>query len=341
MFDIQRPSRLTSEHIKTSVPSPNSESSRIKRAATADAPGLRKKSVPINPKGAASLTQAPPKNGGEFSSKGDIGFDISNNVDIIKDNGERLFYCDFPPMKRAIGPPPPSIRYEINSLIQEVQAALKEARIKCALNSPGSFIPRDKFKDILTPEKVYLIIHTLKCCSKVEDKHAMAQDICFGDERCAPRLKIFAILLLMDRAEDVVKVMDDGLCDNCLLLTSWPTSCSIHGRHKVLDHYMPEDLELFIGWRCILSAPYIKIRKDVHSHYILQHEHCLPMKVCTVSSNDTEERTAQQGGFSKVYKVQIPSSQYNNELDDVSDYGVSANLQKALVLTSESSNTAT
>ncbi|CAI6084427.1 unnamed protein product [Clonostachys chloroleuca] len=316
MFGVQRPSRLTSELIRTSVPSPNLGDSRIKRASTADAPGLRNKSVPINPKGAASLTQAPPKNGGEFSSQGDIGFDISNNVDIIKDNGEKLFYCDFPPMKRAIGPPPPSPRYEINSLIQEVQAALKEARIKCALNSPGSFIPRDKFKDILTPEKVYLIIHTLKCCSKVEDKHAMAQDICFGDERCAPRLKIFAILLLMDRAEDIVKFMDDGLCDNCLLSTSWPTSCSIHGRHNVLDRYMPEDLELFIGWRCTLSAPYIKIRKDVHSHYILQHGHCLPTEVCTVSSNDNEERTAQQGGFSKVYKVQIPSSQYNDELDD-------------------------
>ncbi|CAG9993944.1 unnamed protein product [Clonostachys byssicola] len=318
MYDVQQLSLLTLELFRTSVPSLDSEVSRIERAATAEAPALRKKPVPINTKG-ASLTQAPPQNGNEFSSQGDIGFDISNNVDIIKDNGEKLFYCDFPPKKRAISTPSPSIEYEINSLIHDVQTALKEARIKCTLNSPGSFIPRDRFEEILTPEKVYLIIHNLKCYGEVQDKHAVAQDICFGDERGAPRLRIFAILLLMDRSEDIIKFIEDGVCDNCVLLTGWPTSCSIHGRHNVLEHYMPEDLEIFIGWRCIFSAPYIKIRRNMHSHYILQHGHCLPMKVCTVFSNDTEERVAQKGGFSKVYKVQIPNSQYNDELDDRHD----------------------
>ncbi|CAG9942252.1 unnamed protein product [Clonostachys rosea f. rosea IK726] len=316
MFDVQRPSRLTSELIRTSVPSPHSRVSRTKRATTADAPGPQKSSIQVKTKGPASLTQTPPQNNHEFSSHGYIDFDSFNNMDTIKDNGERLFYCDFPLKRRAISPPPQGPGYGINRLIHDIQTALKEARIECSSNLLGGFIPRDRLGEILTPEKVFLIIHTLKCWSEVENKHAMAQDICFGDERGAPRLKIFAVLLLMERAEDIMKFIDDGVCDNCLLLTGWPISCSIHGRHDVLDHYTPDDLEIFIGWLCILSAPYIKIRKDVHSHYILQRGYCLPVKVRTVSSNNTEERITQHGGFSKVHKVQIPSSQYNDELDD-------------------------
>lgn len=335
MFDVQRPSRLTSELIRTSVPSPHSGVGRVKRAITTDAPGPRKSSVPIKAKGPGSLTQAPPQNIHEHSSKENIGFDSFNNVDVIKDNGEKLFHCDFPSKRRAISLPSLSTGYDVNTLIHYIQTALKEARIEQPLNFQGGFIPRDRLGEILTPENVYLIIHTLKCWSEVEDKHAMAQDICFGDERGAPRLKIFAVLLLMDRTGDIIKFFDDGVCDDCLLLAGWPNSCSIHGRHDVLDHYTPDDLETFIGWLCILSAPYIKMRKDVHSHYVLQHRCCLPVKVCRVSSNDTEEPVAQQGGFSKVYKVQIPNSQYNDELDDVSDRVLSSILQKLKVLTSE------
>ena len=185
-----------------------------------------------------------------------------------------------------------------------------------ALDEEKTFIPRGCLEEILSPERVYQIVQTLECFKEAKDKHAIAQSICFGSDRNPLCLKVLATLILINRANDIRKCIDNGLCDDCLPSLSHldndklELQCRLHGKHKLPfqdEVIASKDFYLAIA---NFTAPYIKIRKTIHSHYVLRNRSCLP--ITTTANYDTK-----QGGFSIVYQVQIPTSHYKDDLDKV------------------------
>lgn len=226
-------------------------------------------------------------------------------------------------------------RYERN-LVEDIAAELDEAKNTCPLEPEKRFIPHPLFVRILTFDRVRKIIYNLRCFNSNRDKDELAREIYYGsrDGTRAPCVKLLAVLIGVDKAEDMAEHMFvDGMKDTCLPLQKEAVDglqylhCREHGRHSTINSYRrPEVRERFERWSYTLSAPYITREGSHHSHYILGTGDVFPMEVISkVEQDEHTESTAKgsqgdentYGGFSEVYKVKIYEGHF-----DFGDHGV-------------------
>ncbi|KAI5860609.1 protein kinase [Durotheca rogersii] len=187
-----------------------------------------------------------------------------------------------------------------------------------------SFIPNNRLFEILTPERVRDIVHSLECFQDLEDKDGLVQDICVGSH-----LRLLAVLVGIRKVDYLLEHMDDGMCDLCLPMPVQKDRrdgrlyCQYHREsHKSLDSYPRiSHRKDFSQWSYSLSAPYITYDARRHQHYSLSIDDILPMRAVAGKprgqSKEAEEANSSYGGFSQVFKVELDKSHY-----DFGDVGI-------------------
>lgn len=196
--------------------------------------------------------------------------------------------------------------------IRTIEYELDMASTQCALNPEKMFIPHGKLLEVLTPERVRMVVESLECFSKHSDKAKIAGNIHFGSNNPPkpPCLKLLAALIFIERPEDIAKHMEDGVDDSCFPLSyngsgaNQSISCKRHGQsHSTMNKeyrlIVRENLSR-VSYR--LSAPFIKWREKLHSHYILDSSDVLPVNECY---------NARSRGYSEVQKVKLHKSHYD------------------------------
>lgn len=134
------------------------------------------------------------------------------------------------------------------------------------------------------------------------------------------RRKIFAILGLMEKLEDIVDFIDAQLydCDLPFLLSEGPRRGSLQmdrrskgGQHPIelFRNWKNFELESFNAYQWQLTAPYFslsleKTRKP--QHYVLQNETILPF----IEEGEGNEHRA-EGGYSDVWRIKIHPAHHN------------------------------
>ncbi|KAK1657698.1 protein kinase [Colletotrichum godetiae] len=211
--------------------------------------------------------------------------------------------------------------------IENIAGELDDARTFSPVDPEKCFIPRRKFNQIMTLSRVRSIVHELHCFRDVKDKDQLAMEIRYGslDGTKSPCVKLLAILIAIDKAEDMERHMaGDGLRDICLPLNRVVSGnnetlrCRKHGEYHFINSYRRSSLRSrFAQWTYSLYSPFIKWEHGKHHHYLLDTGDVLPME--TVDQVKEEERKSDSGGnlyggFSEVYKVKI--------YEDHFDFGV-------------------
>lgn len=233
-----------------------------------------------------------------------VGLDDSERVCKIYNRGQDFL----PPQSLNVTAIPRGTEVDAKGIENE----LDSASIQCALNPGKRFIPHGKFLEVLTPERVRTVVESLNCFSKYADKAKIAGNIYFGSNNPPkpPCLKLLAALIYIERPEDIAKHMDDGVDDSCFPLSyngsgaNQSISCKRHGgSHSTMNkEYRLVVRENLSRASYRLSAPFIKWREKLHSHYILDSSDVLPIEVC---------HNAGSGGYSEIQKVKLHESHYD------------------------------
>lgn len=170
---------------------------------------------------------------------------------------------------------------EASHLLGTIGQELDKSKVLSALDPNKEYLPRNKLKEIITPERVRAIVGE-PYFKDYKDKDRLTADICFGP---TPRVKLFAVLIGTNRAQDLPKLMKDGMHDQCLPMelevsTEKKIYCRYHKTHHPTVNSLPrpnDRIELS-RWSYSLNAPYIKHNKERHSHYVLHHSDVFPME---------------------------------------------------------------
>ncbi|CAJ2507580.1 Uu.00g087660.m01.CDS01 [Anthostomella pinea] len=276
-------------------------------------------------------------------SKKRHGLDNPERVDQIPHRGEKFDRARSrsiprrPPRQSA----PKAIRRdEAVDFLEDIASELDDAKVQCDFDfdSSKSFLPRRKILEILTPERVRQIVGCLSCFEQSSNKDQIATDIYYGSGGGSrrPCLRLLAVLIGIEKAEDIQKLMNDGMSDACLPMGIPPGTsgkllfCEHHRTaHKTINKYRRlETRQNFSHWSYSLVSPFIQGDKKVHAHYVLHPGDVLPMKVARKVEKDDGSAYALgaseansvnlYGGFSDVYKVSIDRSHY----DFADDHGM-------------------
>lgn len=210
-----------------------------------------------------------------------------------------------------------------------------------ATSSTRIFIPRDLLSSLMTFNTVYLVIDTLSCCSNLPsaDKNALAREVYSGGgQRCrSPCRKLLAVLIAIERQDDLVELIEDGIDDNCLpfhVVTSNSNSNSGTLRCRNSDHnhtaiyrlrYNNMRCGVFSQYTYAVMAPYFTKPRNKHVHYILDHNDVLPIlhQYDQRPSEAPDVRGSggvllDSGGFSQVHVVEFHPSHFHFDPEDVS-----------------------
>lgn len=221
-------------------------------------------------------------------------------------------------------------------IVQHVREKLEDAIKKYPADSiTRIFIPRDLLSSLMTFDTVYSVMNTLSCCSNLSpaDKKALAQEVCSGDgPRCRrPCRKLLAVLIGIELQDDLIKLIEDGIDDNCLPLQLVPDiddtlKCGDpNHNHQVINEYGKMRRLWFCQWTYAVMAPYFMKPPNRHVHYVLDHNDVLPILqlkdqepseapdvMQPKSKNpETSECMSTYGGFSRVQRVQFHPSHYH------------------------------
>lgn len=238
------------------------------------------------------------------------GLDDPGRVKQIRDRGQEFLPSRITNTSSSSG--------DTENDIEKVERDLDAASVQCALSPGKRFIPHDKLHQVLTPERVQRVVRGLNCFSHHSDQNKIAEEICYGSKspHKSPCLKLLAALILMEKTEDIAKHMDDHLSDSCFPLRLEDTernqcvSCKRHGKsHRTINKYRFNNQEDFSRWSYRLSAPFLKWREKIHSHYILDSSDVFPI----VSSEGSRS-----GGFSEIHKVKLHPSHFDFGTNEVS-----------------------
>jgi hypothetical protein len=194
---------------------------------------------------------------------------------------------------------------------------------------PG-FIPRGFLEQILTPKTV---LDALRERSRIRQRPSVTEDnlqqyvskICPGNSinDAQPRFyKIFAILILIDREDDIFDFLEMGPCDADLPLKVVPVLGSAFGdlrRSNEPDFKLPSfknwrsnALEHFDQRQWSVVSPFLaKSKTGQVRFYQLDAKDILPW-----TAKDKDQR--RKGGYSEVQKVRIHKNHHNFEDLDVS-----------------------
>ncbi|KAF6824935.1 protein kinase domain-containing protein [Colletotrichum musicola] len=222
-----------------------------------------------------------------------------------------------------------------NRLIDKIAIELDEAKTSCPLEPDKLFVPNPDFAKILTFDRVRRIVFALECLRKEKKKEELAREIYYGrSDGSGHAVKLLAVLIGMNKAEDFLKHLSDGMRDSCLPLRKITANkyryleCQWHRSHATLNGYgRPGDRDNFATWSYALNAPFIKWESRYHSHYILDTGDVIPMEtVDKVKHEDSPTGAAKNvshdsdntyGGFSEVYKVKLHNGHW-----DFGDHGI-------------------
>lgn len=230
-----------------------------------------------------------------------------------------------------------------HEIISTILTELYDAQISYPSDSVSHhFIPRDKLSRIMTPERVRLVIATLKCCNKLslDEKEELTRGICIGKSTWCrePCLKLLTILIAVGIEEKLFDLINDGVTDFCLPFESVSGTnnnlrCQMPGhQHPAINerwHGYPghqRQRQQFCQWTYTLSAPYFKRPRGGHAHYILGVNDVLPIiqekargpsGAPSRKTKPSEFPDSREGGFSQVQRVKFQQSHF-----DFGSYGV-------------------
>ncbi|KAK8867724.1 kinase-like domain-containing protein [Apiospora arundinis] len=207
-----------------------------------------------------------------------------------------------------------------------------------------NFLPRGKFRTIVTPERVRAIVAGLGTFNS-RDLDAFVQAAFHGYSHNGklqnPSVKLFATLVCCDAVDHYLDLVYWGISDVCLPPvyvnndSRRPLKCkggSCGPEHMFLERLPIKRRKVFYEWAYALNAPYFRrpklntpkpgaptqgLPQGLHHHYILSDDDILPI----VSSKEQEPGTstrmsrqrnstsgsgdAQEGGFSTVTRVEF------------------------------------
>ncbi|VUC29295.1 unnamed protein product [Clonostachys rosea] len=258
-----------------------------------------------------------------------------DKVQTIRDNGERLFHEHNPTTRYRIKEPKGATTAEE---IRKIRLELANAQVWYQFDYAKQFIPRSRYAEIMTPERVLGIIYSLLNSQTPHQKQVLAQNICFGSGSLRPALKVFGAFFMIKLESDICEHLGKGLNDGCLPLkakrgdVSYELHCECpnnsHTDFLNSANYLPSEREAFVQWTRRLTAPYISCQPDRHSHYVLDPGNCIPIKlsdattrvvspeqkISRVKSNSDEPggtpADGGYGGFSEVHKVKLHACHY-------------------------------
>ncbi|OHE98215.1 protein kinase [Colletotrichum orchidophilum] len=263
-----------------------------------------------------------------LSQQGKLVLDDPRKVVHVYDRGEssrlKSEQKNHPSRKsHAASRRPEGFRLERN-VVSIIQGELDEAPVSYFFDPDKDFIPRHKFEQIMTLNRVLSVVHVLKCFKDVQDKNQLAREIRYGssDGSRSPCVKLLAILIGIGTEEDMSILMsEDELRDSCLPLRNVPVDrrrtlqCRQHKEHRLLNKYRrPNDRAMFCQWAYTLCSPFITWEYGRHQHYLLDTGDFFPMEVvCKVEEeeNKTDPSGNAYGGFSEVYKVKIHEGHFD------------------------------
>jgi hypothetical protein len=201
------------------------------------------------------------------------------------------------------------------------------------------FVPRDELSRIMTPERVRLVVISLKFCNKLspDEKEQLAREVCIGGSTWCrePCLKLLAVLIAVEIQEKLLDLIKDGVTDFCLPFESVPGTnnnlrCQMPDhQHRVINECLRGHLghrQKFCQWAYTLSAPYFKKPRGGHAHYILGVNDVLPIiqekargpsEAPFRKTKPSEFPDSREGGFSQVQRVKFQQSHF-----DFGSYGV-------------------
>ncbi|KAF7526380.1 hypothetical protein G7054_g10783 [Neopestalotiopsis clavispora] len=214
----------------------------------------------------------------------------------------------------------------------ELVSRIKDEFDSSLITPPGEsksrlFLPRNRLLEILTPERVLVVISDLPGSMDLckEEQEIFADAVCHGDESTRKSVKLLAALLCSDLEKEFYPLVLEGVSDMCLPPTTEgqgrPTSmlCQncLHG-HSYLHKKSPKRLREFYTWAYGLNAPYFKRLEQTdqesrpHAHYVFSNEDVLPIVENNYSENKTSRSSntvaarpggGNEGGFSTVTRV--------------------------------------
>lgn len=246
-----------------------------------------------------------------------ICFDRGDNFDTRTDRLQQSVSSDIA-SSSANGSP----------IVQCVRKILEDGIIICPPDSSLKFfIPRDLLSKTMTFSTVHSVINTLPCCStrSLADKKKLAREVSFGDGRKdrGPCWKLLAVLILRKLQDDLVKLIENGVDDNCLPLGSNLKCRNTDHNHN--DMYGKIESLEFSRYTYVVMAPYFTKPRDKHIHYIFDPNDILP--ILQVENPNPSEApppgvkpavTLMYGGFSHVQCVQFHPSHFHFDSKDVS-----------------------
>jgi hypothetical protein len=181
----------------------------------------------------------------------------------------------------------------------------------------------------MTPERVRLVIASLKCCDKLSsgEKEAFAREVCVGGTMWClePCLKLLAALIGSEIVEKFVDFIEDGVTDSCLPFEFIPDNpnhvrCQVSKhQHATMNDCRQRQRQRFCQWAYTLSAPYFKRPLRGHAHYILGDNDVLPIiqeqprgpsEVPFRKTKSSEVPDSKEGGFSHVQCVKFHPSHF-------------------------------
>ncbi|KAI2609181.1 protein kinase [Hypoxylon sp. NC1633] len=256
-----------------------------------------------------------------------LGLDDPERVRKIHDRGEGDLHTV---SGQASHQRPRSGRYEpiavdVDHLLGVIGGEFDESTQTSALDTNKVYLSRPKLLEILTPRRVRTIVGH-PCFRDYPDKDRLTTEICFGSKSKSPRLKLLAVLIVIEKALDLPKHMRDGMDDRCLPMEMDSMGkrniyCRWHKQyHATINGYnRPRYRMEFSSLSYSLTAPYIRYDKRQHSHYVLHPGDVFPMQVGKKVQKEEVPGSnfggpmstiPQYGGFSEVYQVQIEEGHY-------------------------------
>jgi hypothetical protein len=235
----------------------------------------------------------------------------------IVDMGESLYREDHLGSRRTITAPELA---DIDHLLATIQTELHDHKntYRGFFDPQKTFIKREAFDRIFTPERILQIVSGLKCFATMgmlKDKQTIAKDIYYGTNSKQVCLKILSILVAMGYPEGIRHLMEGGFSDECLPLRdhrhrdedrSARLTCNVHSHQHIFNehHYLAS----FITWQQCLLTPYIKV-SGIPNHYVIQSRHCLPVYAANDSRAIWVDRVNDE--VSEIYKVKVHDSHLN------------------------------
>ncbi|KAF6824564.1 protein kinase domain-containing protein [Colletotrichum plurivorum] len=278
----------------------------------------------------------------DVEKPGTMILDDPSRVAKIRDRGESFRLRKLQEQHRNSRPPATDVgvRYRNdskgdNGLINKIAIELDEAMTACPLEPDKLFVPNPEFAKIITFDRVRRIVFSLECLRKEKNKEELAREIYYGrSDGSGHAVKLLAVLIGINKAEDFLKHLSDGMRDSCLPLRKITANkyrhleCQWHRSHATLNGYSrPRARDNFATWSYALNAPFIKWEPRYHSHYILDTGDVIPMEIVdkvkhedsptAAAKNASHDSDNMYGGFSEVYKVKLHNGHW-----DFGDHGI-------------------